>query len=624
MDARAAESAAKQSLREAQNATTPNAVQQASQAEEEAQREVDVALRQTELVLAAKPSFIEMLLRWGANRQWRSRLQNAGDNELAAQRKLATTKATLRAAEAAADRCHIAEAKVKACNVQSENFMAAMKHTGLSADLDDTLEVTLRVDDNNAARSLEDVRKRLVLLQDKLQKLHAQVEEKRAGLARLERCLQSLEARLGTLPKDFFPTTTLFEKSDKELQLCVPYKDPQLRALRVEVFRLAMKLTEAFVAKAWKRLGRTLSVFVDYQSGKISAAQATDAAPHLWNAFFLVVPVVSSTFASFGRLFAGLGCEALGTLLIDEAGQSTPQNAIGAIWRSRRVIAVGDPLQLEPVVPQPIEAVSAWREWVGAERMWTPPMCSTQKLADDVTPYGTKLDVGGVESNSVWIGSPLRVHRRCLNPMFQAANEIVYANLMVQDVVDDTTRDDWIGHSRWFDVQGSGVGHWVSQQGAFVHDIIWELLETEKLAGTFRNDKGDFHINVITPYKDVAIEFTASLRERFHSEDGIHKMSGTVHTFQGKEADVVILLLGGNPDKPGAISSFAGDEQSPNLLNVALTRAKKRLYVVGDKRLWTGNSATFRRLAEMLDKHGVLESESAVPNAMALKAVSAC
>jgi AAA domain len=204
--------------------------------------------------------------------------------------------------------------------------------------------------------------------------------------------------------------------------------------------------------------------------------------------------------------------------------------------------------------------------------------------------------------------------------MFQAANEIAYANLMVQGVIDDTAADDWIGHSQWFDVQGEGEGHWVREQGAFARDLILNLLDTEKLGGALKNDKGDFHINVITPYKDVAVEFMAMLRDTFRPEGDIRKMSGTVHTFQGKEADVVILLLGGNPDRPGAISSFAGDEQSPNLLNVALTRAKKRLYVVGDKRLWTGSSATFRRLAQILNQHGRVSTASTSPNANAANA----
>ncbi|WP_230371727.1 AAA domain-containing protein [Paludibacterium denitrificans] len=75
--------------------------------------------------------------------------------------------------------------------------------------------------------------------------------------------------------------------------------------------------------------------------------------PLLWDALFFVVPVVSTTLASFDRLFVGMGKNSLGWLLIDEAGQATPQSAAGAIWRSQRAVIVGDPLQIEPVFTVP-------------------------------------------------------------------------------------------------------------------------------------------------------------------------------------------------------------------------------------------------------------------------------
>ena len=59
---------------------------------------------------------------------------------------------------------------------------------------------------------------------------------------------------------------------------------------------------------------------------------------------------------------------------------------------------------------------------------------------------------------------------------------------------------------------------------------------------------------------------------------------GTVHTVQGREAEAVILVLGAPyPTQTGA-RDWAGGR--PNLLNVAVTRAKEVVYVVGNRQLW--------------------------------------
>ena len=64
----------------------------------------------------------------------------------------------------------------------------------------------------------------------------------------------------------------------------------------------------------------------------------------------------------------------------------------------------------------------------------------------------------------------------------------------------------------------------------------------------------------------------------------VHKSVGTIHTFQGKESEVVILLLGGNPQKPGSLNWAA---KEPNILNVGLTRAKNLIFVVGNHKSWS-------------------------------------
>ncbi len=59
---------------------------------------------------------------------------------------------------------------------------------------------------------------------------------------------------------------------------------------------------------------------------------------HLLNTLFLVVPVVSTTFASVSTFLKYIDKNELGTLIIDEAGQATPYSALGALWRTGKAI----------------------------------------------------------------------------------------------------------------------------------------------------------------------------------------------------------------------------------------------------------------------------------------------
>ena len=89
---------------------------------------------------------------------------------------------------------------------------------------------------------------------------------------------------------------------------------------------------------------------------------------------------------------------------------------------------MGDPLQLEPVVTLPLTAQNALRRHFNVSERWIPSWTSVQMLADRMTPVGTILPHN---EKSLWVGSPLRVHRRCDNPMFNISNQIAYDGLMV-------------------------------------------------------------------------------------------------------------------------------------------------------------------------------------------------
>lgn len=77
---------------------------------------------------------------------------------------------------------------------------------------------------------------------------------------------------------------------------------------------------------------------------RMKLADREEAMPYMLQSIFLLTPVISTTFAS-AQTFLGdvKKSGVLGTLIVDEAGQAQPQMAVGAMFRCRKAIIVGDP-----------------------------------------------------------------------------------------------------------------------------------------------------------------------------------------------------------------------------------------------------------------------------------------
>lgn len=160
-------------------------------------------------------------------------------------------------------------------------------------------------------------------------------------------------------------------------------------------------------------------------------------------------------------------------------------------------------------------------------------------------------------------------------------------NVMEYGTQPSANDPDWLGPSCWVDVPSqSGNGHFISEQGQVALALFDAVVSLDHNKGRLFDEDGRPNAFIIAPFRDVADAVRRLLAQR--GFDCAEEISGTVHTFQGKESDVVILLLGGDLKKPCAISSFAAGQ--PNLLNVALTRAKRRIYVVGQRDQWAKHS----------------------------------
>ena len=370
-----------------------------------------------------------------------------------------------------------------------------------------------------------------------------------------------------------------------------PWLDAELDTARSDLFVAALQLHQDFLANCARDMTNGLRAAVEVISGSHPHDLEPEKLRAAWQLFFLIVPLVSTTFASIERMFGGLGAEAIGWLLIDEAGQASPQNAVGAIWRARRTIAVGDPLQLEPVVTLPHRAQRNIAAGFGLNETWIPPGASVQTLADRITRHGTTLTQG---EEAVWVSAPLRVHRRCDNPMFELCNDIAYNNLMVNGVhrtLDDPHRPDLFETPTGPRIAPS---HWANEHATTPGSHLQpnQIARLEKALDYLKDhDVPLSDVIVISPFRAVA--------QRLRTLDPVKYaglQAGTIHTAQGREAAVVILVLGGDPDKPGAPANWA---RTPNLVNVAASRAKRRLYVIGDREFWAKHHY-FRELANAL------------------------
>ncbi|MFD9690966.1 AAA domain-containing protein [Kitasatospora sp. NPDC059088] len=417
---------------------------------------------------------------------------------------------------------------------------------------------------------------------------HQAVQHARRDATAARRDLATATADLDAAHRDLRRTATALPSlpldwshlDDQQQELGAPWSDEAWSTARSDLFLRALDLHRAFAANNALRISGNLQTLMDLMAGTNGPIPDEQVA-QAWQTLYLLVPVVSTTFSSIGSMFARLGQGSIGWILVDEAGQATPQAAVGALWRARRAVLVGDPLQLEPVVTMPSALQRRLLLAHGVDEEWLPSTTSAQAVADRVNRYGTYLpDPTGNDDETVWVGSPLRVHRRCEDPMFTVSNQIAYDGLMVYGTHSKPFPDadqDGLLPSRWLDTPDptrNSSDPWGERDRRALDFVLHSL---------HRHHVTPERLRIIAPFRALVRE----ARETCRTHPGwttelLDERCATVHKAQGKEADAVILLLGAG--RPGARAWAA---RTPHLLNVAASRAKRRLYVIGDRALWS-------------------------------------
>ena len=377
-----------------------------------------------------------------------------------------------------------------------------------------------------------------IFLNKKLDKIISKCNKQNKLVDELRIEIKNLKNKYGNnfVDRDFFKN---IKKNIKSQDSC-PWTYRKYDEAREKLFFYALQLHKCYILNS-KCIRHNFSVLYDFWKGKksFSEKQRKEMFPHLLTTLSLLVPVISTTFASVSSFLRYIDKYEMGMLIIDEAGQATPQSALGAIWRSQKILVVGDPLQVEPIcnVPKFMKKILENKYFPNDYNVgYLKDGLSVQELADKVNRY-----IGIIKKTRV--GCPLLIHRRCISPMFEISNEISYDNTMVNKTPLPNESFS-IEQSIWIDISGTEKGnknHFVIKQG----DIVLSLIE--KAYDKYKDDLfaiGQNKLFIITPFNSIADEIIKIVKKQYGykiksinpESDSVNEYLrstiGTVHRFQ--------------------------------------------------------------------------------------------
>jgi hypothetical protein len=376
---------------------------------------------------------------------------------------------------------------------------------------------------------------------------------------------------------------------------------------RKELFYSAMELHEAALF-AWR--SKLRSACLHHLPRLLT--QPSDVPPvlrePLWNLLGFICPVLTTSLGACAHWFAGLRSGALGWLWVDDAAQTTPGALAWALQRSHRAVLVGDPRLMEPDVTVPPSLIDRLVEAHRVESIHRPDRVTALDLATRVMTQGTWVTNSHEGEQRLWVGLPLRAHSRCQSPMFDTVNHIAYAGQLAQMTPENhICRDGRLMGSFWWDIANESP----TDTDTLVNPEELDALRTILVAWKQNTPQcgptgteGLATLAVLAPFREVATA-AQTLVDELGLGDRVK--ASTIRAFQGQVVDTVVVMLGTPNGRAGA-GARQWASQGPNLLTVALTRARLQCIVLGSKRDWQSRpffDTLARQLPSRIDRTSI-------------------
>lgn len=278
-------------------------------------------------------------------------------------------------------------------------------------------------------------------------------------------------------------------------------------------------------------------------------------------------------------------------LLVDEAGQVSPEIGIPSFSLAKKTIVVGDVKQIEPIwnIPKAIDRGNlekynlsenirddvAFDKYDAEGRLCSKG--SIMKLA---------LSATSIENNiSKEKGLFLNEHRRCYDEIILYCNALAYkgklrpmkgsapsANLFAPMLYVPTNGDsESVNKSRMNPIEAEAIVLWLRRNKR----------EIEMKYGQIEN-----HVGIITPF--VAQKFNLTQKLKKAGFDTEQMTIGTVHSLQGAERELIIFSAVYSPNDVGTMFFDYG----VNMLNVAVSRAKDSFICFASEGLFDPESSS--------------------------------
>lgn len=254
--------------------------------------------------------------------------------------------------------------------------------------------------------------------------------------------------------------------------------------------------------------------------------------------------------------------------IIDEASQCDIPSAIPLLYRAKKVVIIGDPNQLRHVstLNNELDKTLGEKHQVGLEAF---------------SYVSTSLYDLGARSVGQHPGPILLdEHYRSDPRIIQFSNKAFYGNKL--KIKTDLTQR---GFEKSFVNQCGGI-HWINVKGKYERPPSGrsafnneELEQLETLIPRLLHElPPKTNLGIVTPFRAQEDRIKKWLGDAHGSNERI--ISGTAHQFQGDERDVIIF----SPVLSEGIAqgTLSWLETTYNLLNVAITRARLNLIVIGD------------------------------------------